>query len=56
LRWARLGELAACFELAGRTIRERSGLEIDLDVAAMQVSANEFFRERILYMALDGSA
>src|SRR5262245_32247728 len=43
----RSSELASGFQLSRRAVRKRSGLEIDLDFPAVQVSANELFRERI---------
>src|SRR5437867_12943740 len=50
-----LCQLASGFELACRAICELARVEIDLDLAAVQVAADQFFRQRILDVALDGA-
>src|SRR5262249_530821 len=47
------GELSPGLELAGRAVRQLTGLEVDLDLAAAEVAADQFFRQRILDIALD---
>ena len=42
-------------QFAGRTVGKRAGLQVHLDVAAVQVAPNELFRQRILDIALDGA-
>src|SRR5438105_2935205 len=50
-----LCQLAPGFELACRAICELACVEIDLDLAAAQVAADQFFGQRILDVALDGA-
>src|SRR5712691_12598597 len=50
------GQFSARFELAGRSVRQLSRVQVDVDFPAVQVPADELFRERILYVALNGAA
>src|SRR5207247_416659 len=50
------GELPAGFELAGRSIGQLPRVQIDLDLAATQVAANELLGQRIFDVTLDGAA
>ncbi len=42
--------------LTDRAVREAPGVEVDLDVAALEVAADQLLRERILDVALDRAA
>src|ERR1700687_421579 len=50
-----LSELPPRLELADRPIRERPGIEVNLDVPAMQMTSNELLGERVLDVALNGA-
>jgi hypothetical protein len=49
-------ELASRFQLSGGAVGERSGFKVHLDIAAMQMPADQLLGQRILDMALDGAA
>src|SRR5262247_2501311 len=51
-----LSQFSAGGELSRGPVRELTGLHEDLDVAAAQMTSDEFFRERILDVALDRAA
>src|SRR5687768_6272838 len=51
-----LREFAAGLELARWTVSERSRVEIDLDVAATEMAADELFRQWILNVTLNRAA
>ena len=51
-----LRQFTAGGQLAGGTVGQLASIEIDVDVAAAQVSADELLGQRILDVALDGAA
>ena len=42
-------------QFAGRAVRELARIEIDIDVATTQMTSDQFFRERVLDVSLDGA-
>src|SRR5437660_8579790 len=55
-RNAGLRELASRDELACGTIREGATFEVHLDLAALQVTPNQFLRQRVFNVPLDRPA
>ena len=56
-RWHRgegwSGQAVAVDDLAGRAVGQHAAVEVDLDLAAFELAANELLRQRILHVALD---
>src|SRR5918911_306453 len=53
---SRSGEFAARFELAGRSVGELPGIQVNLDIAAAQVPPDELLRQRVFHVALNRAA
>src|SRR5262245_152998 len=51
-----LGQPPALLGGSDGTVRQAAGIQIDLDVAALEVAADELFGERVFDVALDGPA